>query len=362
MLIAKSQKTFFQRELFQWDRALNLRTMPWKGEKDAYRIWLSEIILQQTRVEQGLPYYERFISRYPNVIALATAKDEEVYKLWEGLGYYSRCANLLTAARSIVQMHGGKFPDNYESIRSLKGVGDYTAAAISSFAYDLPHAVVDGNVSRVLSRFFGLATEINSSAGKNLFSSVATQLLDTRKPGKYNQAIMDFGATVCKPSNPLCKECCLQERCVAFKKELVELLPVKIKAAPKVTRQFCYYILEFEGNYYVRKRIGKDIWRNLYEFVLWEKSSDDGTGPTEDSVLKQLDLEPNGQVLEISPMRQQVLSHQVLQARFVRVKLTKPLNLPSDYNLISSSQLAVLPFPKLIRSYLKDRNESLNLL
>jgi len=211
----------------------NNRAMPWKGEKDAYKIWLSEIILQQTRVEQGWDYYNRFIERFPQIQLLADAKDEEVFKLWEGLGYYSRCKNLLATARFITQEKRGIFPSAYKDILHLKGVGPYTAAAIASFAFNLPHAVVDGNVSRVLSRFFGIATPIDSTAGKQEFTALAQALLDQQSPGIYNQAIMDFGATICKPQLPLCADCPLQAECTAFQTGKISDLPVKEKKLQK---------------------------------------------------------------------------------------------------------------------------------
>ena len=202
----KPQK--FSRILQKWNREKNTRQMPWKGEKDPYKIWLSEIILQQTRVEQGLNYYNNFIKTFPDVHKLAKAPEEKIFKLWEGLGYYTRCRNLIASARYISKELKGKFPDTYEEIKALKGVGPYTAAAISSFAFNLPHAVVDGNVFRVLARIFGISTPIDSTEGKKKFTELANKLLDKKQPGFYNQAIMDFGAVICKPAP------CLQSLCV----------------------------------------------------------------------------------------------------------------------------------------------------
>ena len=241
--------------------------MPWKGEKDPYKIWLSEIILQQTRVEQGLKYYERFVANFPDVHKLAKAKDEKVYKLWEGLGYYSRCKNLLETARFISKKLKGNFPDKFEDILSLKGVGHYTASAIASFAYDLPHAVVDGNVFRVLSRVFGIKKPIDSNEGKKLFTQLAGELLDKKHPGIYNQALMDFGAVVCKPY-PLCNSCPMKDHCAAFKNDLIDKLPVKEKKIEIKTRWFNYLVIENNSRFYIRNRIDNDIWNNLNEFVL----------------------------------------------------------------------------------------------
>src|SRR5688572_13533166 len=212
--------------LIRWNKHQNVRQMPWKGEKDPYKIWLSEIILQQTRVDQGLKYYEKFVSHFPNIRQLAAAKDEKIYKLWEGLGYYSRCRNLIVTARFISKNLNGKFPDTFEDILALKGVGHYTASAIASFAYNFPHAVVDGNVFRVLSRIFGIKKPTDSTEGKKLFSQLAFELLDKKQPGIYNQALMDFGAVICKPY-PLCSICVFKDQCFAFKNDLVNQLPIK---------------------------------------------------------------------------------------------------------------------------------------
>jgi len=254
---------FFTRSLMHWHLTDNKRDMPWKGESDPYRIWISEIILQQTRVEQGLNYYRRFIRALPSVDQLAKAPESRVFKLWEGLGYYSRCKNLISAARIITRTYGGIFPTDYEQILGLPGIGPYTAAAISSFAFSLPHAVVDGNVYRVLSRFFGIETPVDDAAGKKRFSILAAQLLDKKRPGLYNQAIMDLGAMICKPRQALCSSCPLQARCRAFKLGAVEQLPVKAKRPAKRTRWFYYLVIRHKDQCLVRKRTGKDIWQNL---------------------------------------------------------------------------------------------------
>src|SRR5579859_1431456 len=198
------KKIDFTKTLLGWNSSGNFREMPWKGEKDPYKVWLSEVILQQTRVQQGWAYYEKFINAFPTIKDLAAALEQKVFKLWEGLGYYSRCRNLIATARKISDEYNGRFPHTYEEILALKGVGPYTAAAIASFAYNLPHAVVDGNVVRVLARFFGITTAADTTSGKKQFAELATALLDPSQAGIYNQAIMDFGATVCTPRNPQC--------------------------------------------------------------------------------------------------------------------------------------------------------------
>ncbi len=265
----KNKKFFFE-ILIKWNRNENKREMPWKGEKDPYKIWISEIILQQTRVQQGLAYYNRFIKTWPNVKSLAKADEQKVYKLWEGLGYYSRCRNLIATAKYINNELGGRFPEKYENILSLKGVGDYTAAAIASFAFNLPYAVVDGNVFRVLSRFFGIEIPVDTTEGKKLFKALANELIDKKNPAEYNQAIMDFGAIVCKPLLPLCSECPLQKKCIAFQKKLVNVLPLKQKSINTRQRFFNYLQVEHKNKIYVNQRTGKDIWQNLHEFILIE--------------------------------------------------------------------------------------------
>ena len=244
--------------------------MPWKGESDPYKIWLSEIILQQTRVEQGWAYYEKFLKNFPTIFKLAAARDEKVFKLWEGLGYYNRCKNLLFTARQIVKERKGKFPQTYEELLLLKGVGPYTAAAIASFAYNLPYAVVDGNVFRVFSRFYGIATPIDTPKGIILFNKIANENLSQTQAGVYNQALMDFGATICKPLAPLCISCPLQKKCKAFTQQQVSLLPVKLKTIQKKNRYFDFIIFQYQKTYFIQKRVLTDIWSNLYQFYLIE--------------------------------------------------------------------------------------------
>lgn len=257
--------------IMQWF-AENSRTLPWRETKDAYRIWISEIILQQTRVVQGYDYYLRFMKRFPTVVALAEASEDEVLKCWQGLGYYSRARNLSRAAKSIVE--SGGFPTDYDGVRALKGVGDYTAAAICSFAYDMPYAVVDGNVYRVLSRWLGLEIPIDTTEGKKFFTEYANRLMDKKRPSLYNQSIMELGALQCIPKNPHCEECPLVDGCVAYREKMVELLPVK-QHKTKVVDRFFNYLFVRAGDYtYLNKRTGNDIWKNLYELPLIETPDD----------------------------------------------------------------------------------------
>ncbi len=350
------KKNDFTTQLLKWNSTRNFRKMPWKGEKDPYRIWLSEVILQQTRVDQGWVYYERFITAFPRIQDLAAAPEQKVFKLWEGLGYYSRCRNLIATARKITDDYNGRFPHTYEEILALKGVGPYTAAAIVSFAYNLPHAVVDGNVVRVLSRFFGITTPIDTTSGKKQFAELAGALLDTRQAGIYNQAIMDFGATVCTPRNPQCATCLHQPACVARQKGLIDQLPVKEKTVLKKKRCFYYFVAETpEGDVYIRQRTGKDVWEGLHEFILLETAD-----PVWPEQLLQSEFTRqlfDGQALTvryISSIYRQELSHQSLQGRFITVTLNGPLEKLSGYRLVPKNSLADYAFPKFINAWLSD--------
>ena len=315
----EARTIYFREQLLSWHQAAPLRPLPWKINRDPYRIWLSEIILQQTRMDQGLPYYLRFVERYPDVHALAQARDDEVFRLWQGLGYYNRCKNLLTTARHISETLGGRFPDTYEDILKLKGVGNYTAAAISSFAYALPCAVVDGNVYRVLSRYCGIETPIDTGTGKREFQETADQFLYREDSAAYNQAIMDFGATVCKPVQPECGECPLSLHCEARKQNLVSLLPVKSKKTLTKTRYFLYLLLVNGARLWIRKREERDIWQNLIAPFLLEAEK-----PLDSEELLQQPLwKKTGLLAEpilIGEGRQK-LTHQLIEARFFKVEV-----------------------------------------
>lgn len=355
------QRTYFVKQLLSWNSTENERQMPWKGEKDPYKIWLSEIILQQTRVDQGLAYYQRFISTFPTISQLAAAPENQVFKLWEGLGYYTRCKNLLLTARHITNELGGIFPNRYEDILALKGIGPYTAAAIGSFAFNIPAAVVDGNVYRVLSRFFEIDTPTDSVAGKKLFNQLAQDLLDQNNPAGYNQALMDFGATVCKPKLPHCSSCPMKSKCGAFLSGRVSQLPVKEKAIVKTTRWFYYILLDYNGNYFVRKRGPKDIWENLYELILIEKDSPATLEllATENPVKKLLDKRSPADI-QLSNVYRQQLTHQTIVGQFFRIKIKHKPVLPG-YEMVDAATFDGLPFPKFITNFLKDKSVSLNL-
>ncbi|SFE72916.1 A/G-specific DNA-adenine glycosylase [Chitinophaga sp. CF118] len=333
--------------------------MPWKGEKDPYRIWLSEIILQQTRVEQGWAYYENFIQAYPTVQDLAAAPEEAVFRLWQGLGYYARCKNMLAAARQIVEQFHGHFPNTYESIQSLKGVGPYTAAAIASFAFNLPHAVLDGNVFRVLSRFFDIDTPIDSTAGKKQFTTLAQELLPHAQSAVYNQSIMDFGAVICKPQQPACNICPLAKKCKALQLNLTTLLPVKSKKLVVKKRYFNYLVLQYKDKLYIRKRIENDIWQNLHEFILVETQQ-----PADISTLRTMPVFKNTlgdmryNIEGMSAAFKQQLTHQKIYSQFIYLSVSKQPEMPG-YIAVPRKQLDDFAFPKTITDFLKSGELSL---
>lgn len=337
-------------QLLTWHYSNNQRVMPWKGIANPYFIWLSEIILQQTRVEQGLPYYEKFINCYPTVDSLAQAADEEVFKLWEGLGYYSRCRNLLKTARIISNDHDGIFPDTYEDLLSLPGIGPYTAAAIASFAFNLPNAVLDGNVFRVLARYFGINTAIDSSIGKKLFGEKANELIDVKSPSAYNQAIMDFGATICKPNNPLCIQCVLKLNCIALKTNQIDVLPVKEKRIIKTTRYFYYGIMIHNKQVLLRQREEKDIWQNLFEFFLAE--SDEPREDPEDWIKTQFtdSTQQQLQFLTKSELFKQTLTHRKIEGNFVQFKLEQKITVVG-YEWVDLKDLSNYAFPIFIQKF-----------
>lgn len=303
----------------------NKRELPWRETRDPYRIWISEIILQQTRVVQGLEYYNRFMERFPDVQALAEADGDEVMKYWQGLGYYSRARNLHAAAKDIVRRFGGVFPDDYLDVLSLKGIGEYTAAAVCSFAWRQPYAVVDGNVYRVLARVFGIDTPIDSVAGKKFFAGLAQELLHREHPDLYNQAIMDFGAMQCVPKSPDCLFCPLRECCVAYSKGMVGALPVKEGKTIVKPRYFNYLHIRNKGVILLSQRREKDIWQNLYEYPLIETGQEmdfAGLQQTEE-YLRLMEGTGDIQVLRMLEMPKHVLSHRIIYARFYELEISR---------------------------------------
>jgi A/G-specific adenine glycosylase len=353
-MISGISETEFQKRLLDWAQSIH-RPMPWKGEKDPYLVWLSEIILQQTRVEQGLPYFEKFKSAYPRVQDLATAPQDELMKLWEGLGYYSRARNLQAAAQLVTEKWQGQFPADHSELLRLPGVGPYTAAAIASFAFGLPYAVLDGNVFRILARISGNDTPIDTTEGKKFFSALAENLLDKERPAPYNQAIMDFGALQCIPKNPNCKSCPFADACAAFRNGTVDQLPVKAKKLVRKDRYFHYFILRWGEQLLIQKRTDKDIWQQLYEFPLIETDQLDYSSWEKSELWRALGLPAALPVQRTAgPFRQQ-LTHQRIVGIFREFRLTEsPFSLPDTYLVINRKNLTKFAFPKLIDCYLRD--------
>ena len=305
-------------DLLRW-YAIHKRELPWRETKDLYAIWLSEIILQQTRIDQGLSYYLKFIERYPAVRDLACANEDDILKLWQGLGYYSRARNLHAAARTVTGVFNGKFPDNYHELIKLKGVGEYTAAAIISISFNQPYAVVDGNVFRVLSRLYGIMTPVNTQMGKKEFTRLANTVMDKENPGEYNQAIMEFGALYSTPKNPGCNSCIFNERCVAFKNGSVSKLPAKTRKQKIRSRYFNYLLIRDHDHIYISKRTGNDIWKNLYEFPLIETEEKIKTDSLENHLISVLGHE-NIEIRKITSWQKQILSHQCIYYRFIYIQ------------------------------------------
>ncbi|MGB3545554.1 MAG: A/G-specific adenine glycosylase [Saprospiraceae bacterium] len=347
----------FRRQLLDWYRPAD-RPMPWKEEADPYLIWLSEIILQQTRVEQGLNYYLAFRAAYPTVAELAAAPADDVMKLWAGLGYYSRARNLRAAAQKVIADFGGKFPASYDDLLSLPGVGPYTAAAIASFAFGLPHAVLDGNVYRVLARYLDRATPIDSTPGKHAFTALAQTALAADRPARYNQAVMDFGATVCTPRLPACPTCPLAADCLAYRNGRVEQLPVKTKKTKVRDRFFHYLVLNQGDRVWIHRREEQDIWQALYQFPLLEvdHAELDRAGLREQPDWRAW-FGVGDEKIELrgkTAARRHILSHQRIHGVFWELSLPSGIkpSFPDGYRAVKRKNLSTFAFPKLIDSYL----------
>jgi A/G-specific adenine glycosylase len=342
----------FSQEIINW-YYLNKRDLPWRNTKDPYKIWLSEIILQQTKVAQGLPYYQKFCETFPNVEKLANAKEEEVLKLWQGLGYYSRARNLHFASKQIINTFEGKFPNTHKDILSLKGVGEYTAAAIASFSYKLPYAVVDGNVFRLLSRFYGIDTPINSGPGKKLFSELAQKVLDKTRPDVNNQAIMEFGALMCKPKEPNCNECSLQDNCKAFQKKEINKLPVKIKKGKQKKLYFEYLFITNNESTYINKRVDKGIWQNLYEFPCLEFEQSESEVEVINNIKTNKLL--NGakfKLIKNSEIHKHILSHRIINARLWHIEIEDDLK-NNQWDKIAIESINDYPMSRLMEIFLE---------
>lgn len=334
----------FTRKLLRWYHQ-NGRNLPFRNTSNPYYIWLSEIILQQTRVNQGMDYYHRFVENYPTIQELAKAPEEDVLKLWQGLGYYSRARNLHYTAQYVVSNYGGKFPEEYSEILKLKGVGPYTAAAIASFAFKQPVATVDGNAFRLFARYFGIYDDIAKAKTRTLFQALGDEWIDKQNPDLFNHAVMDFGATVCKPQQPLCNDCVLQEGCFAYHNNEINNLPVKVKKI-KIKHRYLHYLLiiDRKGDYYVNKRTTKGIWQGLYEFPLHESATDESIEQTIQQLCNTYQTKPSEWVLEKEELIHK-LSHQTLHIYVWR--LNRPQNLinQASYN---TNAIKGLAFPIIL--------------
>lgn len=351
----QDQLRFISNRLIKWYN-INKRELPWRETKDPYLIWISEIILQQTRVVQGYEYYCRFVNAFPDVQSLANANEDEVLKLWQGLGYYSRARNLHAAAKTIMEQHSGEFPTEYKDVLALKGIGEYTAAAITSFAFKQPYAVVDGNVYRFLSRLFGIYTPIDTGLGKKEFSQLATELLDYESPDLHNQSIMEFGALQCTPVSPKCEGCPFVETCVAYACDSIDKYPVKVGKTKVQNRYFNYFNIRYKSDTYLHKRTKNDIWKNLYELPLIETDSH--------LSLEELQLTEQFRILfdkiedvsikSISKTLKHILSHRIIYAVFYEVEISSEILGEKSLIKIPLEKRSDYPISRLVDRYLEE--------
>ena len=342
----------FSSKIIEWYK-LNKRDLPWRKTKNPYKIWISEIILQQTQINQGLPYYNKFIIEFPNIFLLAQSDEKKILKLWQGLGYYSRARNLHFTAKYIATHLEGVFPKEYDNILKLKGIGEYTAAAIASFAFNKAHAVLDGNVFRVLSRYFNINTPINTSSGKKEFYLLANKLLDTDDPGTYNQAIMDFGSIQCKPRNPNCKTCILNIDCQSYNYNNQLKLPIKIKPKKKKKIYMEYFYIKNNYFLFLNKRLNNDIWKNLYDFPNIMRINK----ATKGEILKSIAEEygNNFKIVKTSKIYIHNLTHKKIFARFWEIKFENLFNENlKKLEKINFNDLINYPIPRLIDKFLND--------
>ena len=345
----------FGKRLLGWAKTLD-RPLPWRGEKDPYKIWFSEIILQQTRADQAVPYYERFIREFRDVHALANAPIEKVLKLWEGLGYYNRAHNLHRAAKMVSATMGGIYPKTLEGLMVLPGVGSYTGAAIASFAYDLPHPVVDGNVIRVISRLAGIQEEVGQREVIMEINHLAGELLGQTLPSAYNQAIMDFGATWCTPKNPQCQVCPFKTECQAFNLGLVDSIPFKAKKKALKHRFFLFLMIRFKGKIWIVKRGNQDIWRGLHSLPYVEMEAVP-SGQGMDSVqhfLTALDISGYAEARLDPEVKRQTLTHQRIHGYFVEIWFEENPVLSADWYAVELENYSNFAFPKLVKDFLSD--------
>jgi A/G-specific adenine glycosylase len=340
----------FSSTLINWYK-LNHRQLPWRETKDPYLIWLSEVILQQTRVEQGLPYFLKFAQTYPTVLSLSVADEGQVLKLWQGLGYYSRARNLLKTAKEVCEKYNGVFPADFNKLLELTGIGEYTAAAIASFAFDLPYPVVDGNVFRVLARIYGVEAPVPAS--RKIFYEIACELMDSKQPASFNQAIMEFGATLCLPKKPLCHICPFALSCIAYKNDRIALLPVKPAKGAKKERYFSFFYIDFDEKTMLNKRTGKDIWHNLYEFPSLEFPAQVTEGEALDAFIHKFKLLSTA--LVNNPVKvKHVLTHQNINAFIFHLKAKPSKLLLAEYQTVDRQSLSDFAVPKIMEHYIKN--------
>lgn len=346
-------KRYFSDKIVKWYLE-NRRPLPWRETNDPYRLWLSEVILQQTRVAQGLPYYHNFTTAFPSVRHLAEASEQQVLRMWQGLGYYTRARNLHKCAKAVVKTHQGRFPTTSADLQKLPGIGQYTAAAVASFAFGEKVAVLDGNVFRILSRIFGVDSPINTNEGRKKFLELANELISEKHPALHNQAVMEFGATFCTPHNPRCSECPFQSSCVAYHHDLISVLPLKAGEKKIRNRYFYYLVLQKKNSLLMRKRTAKDIWQGLFDFALIEKDRPvKGERLAEDSRYKSWFGASAGAV--VSDKYVHILTHQKIHCRFVHLKVA-PSFRPGEEGLRFYTQKEIdrLPKPALISRFLDE--------
>lgn len=338
----------FHRLITVWYRQ-NKRDLPWRRTKNPYYIWLSEVVLQQTRVAQGIAYYNKFVDEFPTIHHLAQADEQVVLRLWQGLGYYSRARNLHATAKTIVNEYDGVFPESFDKIKGLKGIGEYTASAIASFSYDLPYPVIDGNVYRVLSRVFDIDLPIDSSEGKKKFKELAFEVFDQNNPAEYNQAIMEFGALQCVPKSPNCEICPVNSSCLSFGNNTIADRPVKSKKSKSVNRYF-HFFLSDNGKLYLQKRRGKDIWQHLYQFPLIETKEE----IEENLFFSKMNFNVTS-LLKVFVLKKHVLSHQNLFAKIYLMDEKFDFKLMFDDVIeIEKEVLDDFPLPRLIEKFLEE--------
>jgi A/G-specific adenine glycosylase len=341
----------FPHEIYKW-YLTHKRDLPWRETSDPYKIWISEIILQQTRVAQGMSYYNRFTEKYPTVFDLANASEDDILKLWQGLGYYTRARNLHFTAKTIVNNFNGVFPNDLKTILSLKGIGNYTAAAIASIAFDLPYATVDGNIYRLYSRYLGISTPVDSNTGKNEIQEIASSILPATNTGFHNQALMEFGALQCIPKSPDCNSCPLLNSCYAANHNIVNQLPVKGKKIKQTTRFFYYYFIENKNSILLHKRTKNDIWKNLHQFPLIESEKE----LSDTDIMKMGVPFLNGEkvnIKSISATVKHILTHQTIFARFIHVEFNAPNFNQTNFIEVNKKDIYKFAVPKLLEQYFK---------